>query len=86
MHLLLNLTTILKSLSQYLNCNMTSQTRTVTLEEYVQVPETSENLDWADLVTLDLSDFDQPGGKQKLAAEFSRAIEDVGKRERAIIT
>ncbi|KAI0173796.1 putative 1-aminocyclopropane-1-carboxylate oxidase [Pestalotiopsis sp. NC0098] len=57
---------------------MTSQTRTVTLEEYVQVPETSENLDWADLVTLDLSDFDQPGGKQKLAAEFSRAIEDVG--------
>lgn len=60
---------------------MTSPARTVTLEEYVQVPETSENLDWADLVTLDLSDFDQPGGKQKLAAEFSRAIEDVGKRE-----
>lgn len=58
---------------------MASQTGTVTLKDYVQVPETSENLDWADLVTLDLSDFDQPGGKQKLAAEFSRAIEDVGK-------
>ncbi|KAL4899317.1 hypothetical protein BDW74DRAFT_171597 [Aspergillus multicolor] len=45
---------------------------------YVQVPETSENLDWADLRTLDLSKFDQPGGKQELAAEFTKAIEDVG--------
>lgn len=33
---------------------------------------------WADLVTLDLSKFDQPGGKQDLAAEFTRAIEEVG--------
>ncbi|ETS74131.1 hypothetical protein PFICI_13997 [Pestalotiopsis fici W106-1] len=41
---------------------MASNTETVTLEEYVQVPETSENLEWADLVTLDLSDFEQPGG------------------------
>lgn len=34
---------------------------------------------WADLVTLDLAKFDQPGGKQELAAEFTRAIEEVGK-------
>lgn len=33
---------------------------------------------WADLVTLDLSKFDQPGGKQELAADFIRAIEEVG--------
>ncbi|KAB8206563.1 hypothetical protein BDV34DRAFT_224305 [Aspergillus parasiticus] len=46
--------------------------------DYVQVPETSESLEWADLRTLDLSKFDQPGGKQELAAEFTRAIEDVG--------
>ncbi|KAL4862274.1 hypothetical protein BDV12DRAFT_190540 [Aspergillus spectabilis] len=45
---------------------------------YVQVPETSENLDWADLRTLDLSKFDQAGGKQELAAELRQAIEDVG--------
>ncbi|CAG8938095.1 unnamed protein product [Penicillium salamii] len=46
--------------------------------EYVQVPETSEKLDWADLVSLDLSKFDQPGGKEDLASEFIHAIQDVG--------
>lgn len=45
---------------------------------YVQVPETSENLDWADLVTVDLSKFDQPGGKEELAAEFKQAIDEIG--------
>ncbi|RAO71908.1 uncharacterized protein BHQ10_007920 [Talaromyces amestolkiae] len=45
---------------------------------YVQVPETSENLDWADLATLDLSKFDQPGGKQELASQFRNAMEDIG--------
>ncbi|GAM34126.1 1-aminocyclopropane-1-carboxylate oxidase [Talaromyces pinophilus] len=45
---------------------------------YVQVPETSENLDWADLATLDLSKFDQPGGKQELATQFRKAMEDIG--------
>lgn len=38
----------------------------------------AEQGDWADLVTLDLSKFDRPGGKQELAAEFTRAIEEVG--------
>ncbi|EED23469.1 1-aminocyclopropane-1-carboxylate oxidase, putative [Talaromyces stipitatus ATCC 10500] len=45
---------------------------------YVQVPETSENLDWADLVTLNLSKFDRPGGKQELATQFRKAMEDIG--------
>jgi hypothetical protein len=45
---------------------------------YVQVPETSENLDWADLATLDLSKFDQPGGKQELATQFRKAMQDIG--------
>lgn len=45
---------------------------------YEQEKETSVALDWADLVTLDLSKFDQPGGKEELATQFSRAIEDVG--------
>ncbi|KAL4746867.1 hypothetical protein BDW72DRAFT_197280 [Aspergillus terricola var. indicus] len=44
---------------------------------YVQAPETSESLDWADLRTLDLAKYDLPGGKQELAAELTKAIEDV---------
>lgn len=56
---------------------MPSSTDTAELS-YVQVPETSEDLDWADLRTLDLSKFDKPGGKQELAAELTKAIEDVG--------
>ncbi|KAL4761124.1 uncharacterized protein BDW70DRAFT_159992 [Aspergillus foveolatus] len=46
---------------------------------YVQVPETSESLDWTDLRTLDLAKYDLPGGKQELAVELTKAIEDVGK-------
>lgn len=56
---------------------ITTQTAPPVLS-YVQVPETSENLDWADLATLDLSKFDQPGGKQELAAQFRTAMEDIG--------
>ncbi|KAK1676890.1 putative 1-aminocyclopropane-1-carboxylate oxidase [Colletotrichum godetiae] len=52
-----------------------SQTASV---PYVQAPETTEQLDWADLVALDLSKFDKPGGKQELAEEFARAIEQIG--------
>jgi len=57
---------------------MSTITETVTLP-YVQAPETSVDLDWADLVTLDLSKFDQPGGKQELATTLSRALEDIGR-------
>lgn len=56
---------------------MATETATVTLP-YEQARETTEELDWADLITLDLSKFDQPGGKHELAAELSRAIQEVG--------
>ncbi|KAF2441818.1 putative 1-aminocyclopropane-1-carboxylate oxidase [Karstenula rhodostoma CBS 690.94] len=56
---------------------MATTTETVTLP-YEQAPETAENLDWADLITLDLSKFEREGGKYELAAEFQRAIEEVG--------
>ena len=36
-------------------------------------------VDWADLVTLDLSQFDLPGGKQKLANQLKDAVHKVGK-------
>lgn len=35
-------------------------------------------VDWADLVTLDLSSFDTPGGKEKLASQLSQAINEIG--------
>jgi hypothetical protein len=35
-------------------------------------------VDWADLATLDLSDFDQPGGKQWLATQLFDAIQNIG--------
>ena len=44
------------------------------LPHYEQVPETSHDLDWADLVTLDLSTFDSPGGKQALAKQLQEAV------------
>lgn len=35
---------------------------------------TKENLDWADFVVLDLSKFDEPNGKQKLANQLRDAV------------
>lgn len=35
-------------------------------------------MDWAELVTLDLSEFDKPGGKQKLANQLRYAAQHVG--------
>lgn len=35
-------------------------------------------MDWAELVTLDLSEFDQPRGKQKLADQLQYAAQHVG--------
>lgn len=45
---------------------------------YVQEQETTQDLPWADLVTLDLSKFDQEGGKQALAAQLKDAVNNVG--------
>jgi isopenicillin N synthase-like dioxygenase len=51
---------------------------TPTTTSYQSIPETSADLDWADLVTIDLSQFDKPGGKQKLASQLKHAISTVG--------
>ncbi|CZT49000.1 related to gibberellin 20-oxidase [Rhynchosporium secalis] len=48
------------------------------LSPYVHPPETSESLPWAELVTLDLSDYTTPGGKQRLASQLSHAVHNVG--------
>lgn len=36
-------------------------------------------VDWADLVTLDLSQFEKPGGKPRLAKQLQEAIQKIGK-------
>ncbi|KAK7417240.1 hypothetical protein QQX98_004674 [Neonectria punicea] len=48
------------------------------LPAYKQVEETQYKLDWADLVTLDLSKFDEPGGKATLAKQLFDAIQNIG--------
>lgn len=35
-------------------------------------------MDWAELVTLDLSLFEQPGGKEQLAKQLEHAVQHVG--------
>ncbi|KIW81673.1 hypothetical protein Z517_04699 [Fonsecaea pedrosoi CBS 271.37] len=45
---------------------------------YQDIPETQADLDWADLITIDLSRFDAPGGKQALASQLKHAISTVG--------
>ena len=48
------------------------------LPKYEQVATTTAELDWADLVTLDLSDFERPGGKERLAAQLFLAVQSIG--------
>lgn len=51
-----------------------------TYEEPPAIPKwkrpckTKENLDWADIKVIDLSTFDEPGGKQKLAEDLRDAV------------
>ncbi|KAI0005603.1 hypothetical protein F4779DRAFT_49631 [Xylariaceae sp. FL0662B] len=48
------------------------------IERYEQVPVTKEDLDWAELVTLDLSLYEQPGGKEELVKQLDHAVRNVG--------
>ena len=48
------------------------------IESYKQVPETKEDLDWADLITLDLSTYYKPGGKEELVKQLEHAVRHVG--------
>lgn len=48
------------------------------LVPYVHPPETKEDLPWAELVTLDLEDYDRPGGKERLAKQLEHAVHHVG--------
>ncbi|EME39514.1 hypothetical protein DOTSEDRAFT_75245 [Dothistroma septosporum NZE10] len=60
---------------------MATETQTVLsrpLPTYQQAAESKHELDWADLVTLDLRHFDEPGGKHRLAQQLADAVHNVG--------
>ncbi|KAJ3557665.1 hypothetical protein NM688_g1351 [Phlebia brevispora] len=48
------------------------------LGSYNFVPETKENLDWADLTTIDLSLYGTPEGRQQLAQTLLKAVREDG--------
>ncbi|KZP01311.1 Clavaminate synthase-like protein [Calocera viscosa TUFC12733] len=48
------------------------------LGSYQFVTETKENLDWADLVTIDLAKYGTPEGKKELAQELLSALRNKG--------
>ncbi|KII84624.1 hypothetical protein PLICRDRAFT_46005 [Plicaturopsis crispa FD-325 SS-3] len=45
---------------------------------YSSIPETTADLEWAELVSLDLSTFENPGGKEALAQQLKYAVHNVG--------
>lgn len=44
------------------------------LPKWERPAKTAHDLDWADIKVLDLSTFDTPGGKEKLAEELRDAV------------
>jgi hypothetical protein len=48
------------------------------LKPYVHPPETKEDLPWSELVTLDLEDYNRPGGKERLSKQLEHAVHHVG--------
>lgn len=48
------------------------------LEPYEHPPETKADLPWSELVTLDLEDYDRPGGKERLSKQLEHAVHHVG--------
>lgn len=50
----------------------------VPIKAWSRPEPTKENLDWAPLVEIDLSRFDEPGGRQELAKQLYDAVTRVG--------
>lgn len=44
------------------------------LPKWQRPEKTKHDLPWADIQTIDLSTFDEPGGKEKLADELRDAV------------
>ena len=48
------------------------------LPDWKRPARTTEDLPWADISVIDLSIYDTPGGKQKLADQLRKAILETG--------
>lgn len=46
------------------------------LPEWKRPEKTTADLPWADICIIDLSTFDEPGGKEKLAEELRHAVSE----------
>jgi isopenicillin N synthase-like dioxygenase len=55
-----------------------SATKTILVKPWSRPALTNEDLDWAPLAQIDLSRFDEPGGKQELAQQLYEAVTKVG--------
>ena len=44
------------------------------LPQWKRPAKTKAKLDWADIAVIDISSFDEPGGKEKLAEELRDAV------------
>lgn len=53
-------------------------TQTPPIAPYTSPPPTTASLDWAPLSIVDLSKFDEPGGKQALANDLKDAVKRWG--------
>lgn len=51
-----------------------SPSEALPLPKWKRPAKTSHDLPWADIKVLDLSTFDEPGGKEKLAEELRDAV------------
>jgi isopenicillin N synthase-like dioxygenase len=51
---------------------------TIPVPKYQRPQQTKEELEWAPLVEIDISRFDEPGEKQRLAAQLEDAVRNVG--------
>lgn len=51
-----------------------SPSEALPLPKWQRPAKTSHDLPWADIKVLDLSTFDEPGGKEKLAEELRDAV------------
>jgi len=56
----------------------TQTTDRVLVKPWSRPSPTTADLDWAPLTKIDLSRFDEPGGKQELAAQLADAVNRVG--------
>lgn len=53
-------------------------TKSILIKPWSRPSPTKEPLNWAPLVQIDLSRFDEPGGKQSLAQQLSHAVTNIG--------